>query len=136
MVARAWVLQQARVFSTRRSLREIPPPWQEVELPLAEGIVHLGDLSPKRYSELLKTATTVLTIEDRRDLILAIPTHADRRFFGYLVGTDPGLYRVLLKRNVPTNAHLEPLCGEPPETLIRIAREHGHPIPGDEQTRF
>ena len=130
MVARAWVLQQARVFSTRRSRHEIAPPWEEVEQPLAEGVVRLGDLSPKRYLRLLETAIAALTIEDRRDLILAIPAHADRRFFGNLVGTDPDLYRALLERNVPVIAHLEPLCGEPSERMIRMAREHGLPIPG------
>lgn len=129
MVARAWVLQQARVFATQRSHSEIRPPWEEVELPSAEGIVHLGDLSPTRYSELLRTAINALTIEDRRDLILAIPVHADERFFGYLVGTDPDLYRVLFKRNVPRSAHLGPLRVGPSEgreALIRVAREHGY----------
>lgn len=106
MVARAWILQQARVFSARR----------------------LGDLSPRRYLRLLKTATAALTMEDRRDLILAIPADADRRFFGNLVGTDPDLYRALLERNVPVIARLEPLYGEPSERMIQMAREHGLPI--------
>lgn len=132
MVARAWVLQQARVFSTRRTGHEIAPPWEQIELPLAKGVVRLGDLSPRRYLRLLKTAITALTIEDRRDLILAIPAHADRRFFGNLVGTDPDLYRALLERHVPVTARLEPLCGEPSERMIRMAREHGLPIGSDE----
>ena len=131
MVARAWVLQQARLFSTRRSHSEIPPTWEDVELPLSEGVVRLGDLSPKRYMELLNTAIAALSIEDRRDLILAIPAHADRRFFGNLVGTDPDLYRALLERNVPVTAKLEPLCGEPSERMVRMAREHGCPISGN-----
>ena len=128
MVARAWVLQQARASSTQRPPGDVPPPWEEGELPLAEGIVHLGDLSPWRSLELLKTAITAMTIEDRRDLILAIPAHADRRFFGNRVGTDPDLYRALLERNVPVTAHLEPLCGEPSERMIRMAREHACPF--------
>ena len=137
MVARAWVLQQARASSTQRSRRETPPPWEEVELPSAEGIVHLGDLSPWRYSELLRTAIASLTVEDRRDLILAIPIHADERLFGYLVGTDPDLYRVLLKRNVPRSAHLGPLRVGPSEgreALIRVAREHGYADCGSGQS--
>ena len=132
MVARAWVLQQARVFSSRRTGHEIAPPWEQIELPLAKGVVRLGDLSPSRYLRLVKTAIAALTIEDRRDLILAIPAHADRRFFGNLVGTDPDLYRALLERHVPVTARLEPLCGEPSERMIRTAREHGLPIRGDE----
>ena len=131
MVARAWILQQARASSTQPSLEEVPPQWGEVELPLAEGIVQLGNLSPWRYSELLKTAITALTVEDRRDLILAIPAHADERFFGYLVGTDPDLYRVLLQRNVPRRAHLGPLRVGPSEgreALIGMARQHGYEL--------
>lgn len=139
MAARAWILQQARAYSTPRALEEVPPPWEEVELPLAEGIVHLGDLSPWRYTELLRTAIAAITVQDRRDLILAIPVNADERLFGYLVGTDPDLYRVLLKRNLPRNAHLGPLRVGPSEgrkALIRVAREHGYADCGSGQIRF
>ena len=131
MVARAWVLQRARASSTQRSVGEGPPQWETVELPLAEGIEHSGDFSPWRYSELLKAAITAMTVEDRRDLILAIPALSDRKLFGNLVGTDPDLYRALLERNVPVTTHLEPLCGEPSERMIQMACEHGYSIPGD-----
>ena len=102
------------------------------ELPgTAEGIEHSGAFSSWRYSELLKAAITAMTVEDRRDLILAIPALADRKLFGNLVGTDPDLYRALLERTVPETTHLEPLCGEPSERMIQMARELGYSIPGD-----
>ena len=132
-MARAWVLQEARDSPTWRSRRETRAQAEEVEHSSGDRNMQ-SDLSPQRYSELLETASKALTIEDRRDLILAIPAHADQRFFGHLVGTDPHLYRVLLERNVPATVHLEPLCqehSEELETLIRMAREQGYPIPGD-----
>ena len=128
-VARAWVLQQARVFSTQRSEPECRLPWPEIELPLPESIVRLGDVLPGAYTELLKTAIANLTLEDRRDLILAIPAHADERFYDYLVGMDPDLYRVLLRRHLPKEAHLAPLQREPSQTLdslIQLARRRGY----------
>ena len=128
-VARAWVLQQARVFSTQRSEPECRLPWPEIELPLPESIVRLGDVLPGAYMELLKTAIAKLTLEDRRDLILAIPAHADERFYDYLVGMDPDLYRVVLRRHLPQEAHLAPLQREPSEaldSLIQLARRRGY----------
>ena len=109
-VARAWILQQARAFSTQRSRPECRLPWPEIE-------------------ELLKTAIANLARQDRRDLIRAIPEHADERFFGYLVDADPDLYRVLLRRHLRKEAHLAPLLHQPSEIrerLIRLAQERGY----------
>lgn len=130
----AWVLREATDSPAWRSRPETQGRTEEVEYPSGTRNRKAECLSPKRHSELLETAIRGLTIEDRRDLILAIPAHADRKFFGHLVGTDPHLYRVLLARKVPATAHLEPLRREPSEeleTLIRMAREHGYTVPGD-----
>ena len=128
-VARTWILQQARVFCSDPVHAEDRHPWQGRELPLSERVVFLGDIFPGRYLELLDSAVAALTVEDRRDLIGAIPPHTDERFFAHLVGTDSGLYQLLLNRHLPKEAHLAPLDVVPsPERneLVRLARAHGY----------
>ena len=129
MVARSWILQQARGFSAQRSPKENPPLGEEVDEPLAKSFVRLRDLSPRRSSELLNTAIAKLTIEDRRDLVLAIPSHADERLFAHLVGTDVDLYQALLQRRLSRHTHLAPLRIQPlenREALVQLARKHGY----------
>ena len=128
-VARTWIFQQARVFSSEPVGAEDRHPWQDRELPLSERVVFLGDVLPGRYLDLLDSAVAALTGEDRRDLIGAIPPQTDERFFARLVGGDPSLYRLLLNRHLPKEAHLAPLDGVPsPERneLVRLARAHGY----------
>ena len=81
---------------------------------------------PGLDDELVLTARDRMTIGDRRDLILAMPPDADLVFFRHLVGTEPELYATLLGRSVPAEAHLAPLKGGPPETLVGLARKHGY----------
>ncbi|MDE0121634.1 MAG: hypothetical protein OXS33_07875 [bacterium] len=89
----------------------------------------LGEVFPRRYLELLDSAVAAQTPDDRRELIGAIPSHTDERFFARVVGTDPGLYQLLLNRHLPKSVHLAPLDGVPsPERdeLVRLARAHGY----------
>lgn len=127
--ARDWILRQARASSTQRSSEEAASASESTEPHLTPSMYDLAALSPWRALELLGAAVSVLTIEDRRDLILAIPSRADERFFGHLVREDPGLYRVLLQRPLSRQSHLAPLTVghlENRDDLVQMAREHGY----------
>ena len=128
-VARTWILQQARVFCSQRPQGDDRPSWADSKLPMSEKVVQMGSVFPRQYLELLDNAVAALTVEDRSDLIGAIPSHTDERFFAHLVGTDSGLYQLLLNRHLPKEAHLAPLDVVPsPERneLVRLARAHGY----------
>lgn len=128
-LARSWIFQQARLCSSQPGQAEDGHPLSGTELPRSERLAHLGEVFPGRYLELLDRAIAATTLDDRRDLIGAIPSDTDERFFARLVGTDPGLYRLLLNRHLPKNVHLTPLNGVPsPERdeLVRLARAHGY----------
>lgn len=98
MAARDWILRQARASSTPRSSEEVACVSRNSEPRAPPSTFDLAALSQWQVSELLGAAVSALTIEDRRDLILAIPSRADERVFGHLVGEDPDLYRVLPRR--------------------------------------
>lgn len=101
-IARAWILSEARASSVGR---------------------------PSLDEGLLASARDSLTLEDRRDLIRAIPEDANPVFFGYLVGGDPDAYSVLLRRRVAKDACLAPLQWAPAEereALIQEAIRHGY----------
>lgn len=129
MAAREWILRQARASSTQRSSEEAVSVSESTEPHLTPSTFSLAALSQWRVVELLAAAVSVLTIEDRRDLILAIPSRADERFFKHLVCEDPGLYRVLLQRPLSRQSHLAPLTVghlENRDDLVQLAREHGY----------
>ena len=129
MAARDWILRQARASSTQRSSEEEASVSENTEPRLAPSTFDLAALSQWRVSELLGAAVAVLTIEDRRDLILAISSRADERFFRHLVCGDPGLYRVLLQRPLSRQSHLAPLALghlENRDYLVQLARERGY----------
>lgn len=80
-------------------------------------------------SRFLATARDNLDLESRRELISAIPEDANPVFFRYLVGDDPDLYDVLLRRRSARAAHLAPLrraTSEAREALVREAVKHGY----------
>ena len=102
-IARAWILAEARL---EQSLKE-----------------------PRLDEGLLATAIDNVDLEDRRELISAIPEDADPVFFRYLVGDDPDLYDVLLRCRSARAAHLAPLRreeSEEREALVREAVKHGY----------
>lgn len=128
-LARSWIFQQARLYASQPRQAEDGHPLPGTEAARSERLAFLGEVFPGRYLELLDTAVAAQTPDDRRELIDAIPSHTDERFFARVVGTDPGLYQLLLNRHLPKSVHLAPLDGVPsPERdeLVRLARAHGY----------
>lgn len=137
-VARAWVLHKARASAALKApdVDDEPSPSQTIcpkaqALEIMDGVAALDRLGLDE--DLVCTACGRLTIEDRRDLILAIPSDADVMFFGHLVGLERSLYVTLLRRQLPREAHLAPLRQAPPddrEGLIQLAEKHGYASSG------
>ena len=134
-VARAWVLHKARVSAELMSNRATDDSWPnevisttELATEIVDGMDALDRLGLDE--DLVCRACGQLTVDDRRDLILAIHPDADVMFFRQLVGSEPDLYAVLLRRRrLSKEAHLAPLDGVPsPERneLVRLARAHGY----------
>ncbi len=92
-IARAWILSGARASSVRSRRRHSAPDPDSSTPTLAEWEARLKqDLKEPRLDEgLLATARDCLGLEDRRDLISAIPEDANPMFIRYLSGgdTDP-----------------------------------------------
>ncbi len=130
-IARAWILSEARASPVRARRRRLASDSDSSNLTLAEWEARVEqDLEGPSLDEgLLATARHSLDLEDRRDLISAIPEDANPMFFRYLVGDDPDLYAVLLRRQAARDAHLAPL-GWPHsggrEALVREATRHGY----------
>ena len=108
-VALAWILREARESSARRRKRDSGPPLAgSTHKELVAAVLERRN-EPSLDRELLSVATGRLDRTDRRELIRAIPADANPMFFRYLVGGNPDLYAVLLRRRAARDAHLEPL---------------------------
>ena len=130
-LARAWILSEARASSVRRRRRHSATDPDSSDLTPVEWEARLEQSlkEPSLDKGLLATARDSLDLEDRRDLISAIPVDADPTFFRYLVGGDPDLYAVLLRRRAAKDAHLAPLRWAPSEereALVQEAIKHGY----------
>ena len=128
-VAVAWILREARESSPRRRKRDSGPPLagSTHEELLAAVLESLDE--PSLDQELLSAATELLDRTDRLELIRSIPADADPKFFRHLVGDDPDLYAVLLRRRAPKDAHLAPLRwphSDERDALVRAAIRHGY----------
>lgn len=90
-IARAWILSEARASSVRRRRRHSTSDSDASNLTFAEWEARLKqNLKEPRLDEgLLATASDSLGLEDRRDLISAIPEDANPMFFRHLGGGDP-----------------------------------------------
>ena len=128
-VARAWVLREARESTARRRKRESGPPLAgSTHQELLAALLEARD-EPSLDQELLSAATGLLDRTDRVALIRSIPADADPKFFRYLVGDDPDLYAVLLRRRAPKDAHLAPLRwphSDERDALVLAATRHGY----------
>ena len=130
-IARAWILSEARASSVRRRGRRSGTDSDPSTLSFAEWEARMEQHrnEPSVDEELLAAARDLLDLDDRRDLISAIPVDANPAFFGYLVGGDPDLYNMLLRRRAPKDAHLAPLRwphADRREALVREAIRHGY----------
>lgn len=130
-IARAWVLSEARASSVRRRGRRSGADSAPPNLSFAEWEARMEQRrnEPSLDEELFAAARDSLDLDDRRDLISAIPEDANPTLFRYLVGGDPSLYAVLLRRRAPKDAHLVPLRGahsDGREALVREAIRHGY----------
>ncbi len=130
-IARAWILSEARASSVRSRRRHSASDSDSSNLTFAQWEARLEqNLKEPRLDEgLLAIARDNLDLEDHRDLISAIPEDANPVFFRYLVGGDPDLYPVLLRRSAPKDAHLAPLRSAPSEkreALVQVAIKHGY----------
>ena len=130
-IARAWILSEARASSVRRRGRRSGADSEPSNLSFAEWEARVEQSLKEPFLDegLLATARDNLDLDDRRDLISAIPEDANPRLFRYLVGGDPDLYTVLLRRRAPKDAHLAPLRWAPSEqreALVREAIKHGY----------
>ena len=127
-VGRAWILSEARRSSVRRGKRDSGPTW-EATLEELKAEVLRGLEEPSVDEELLTVATGSLDEESRRELIRAIPADANPKFFRHLVGDEPELYAVLLRRQAAREAHPAPLRWPHSggrEALTREAIKHGY----------
>ena len=130
-IARAWILSEARASSVRRTRRHSASDAVSSNLTIAEWQARFNHRlkEPSLDEGLLSTASASLDLEDRRDLISAIPEDANPTLFRYLVVGDPDLYAVFLDRHAPKDAHLAPLRWAPPEkreALVQVAIKHGY----------
>ena len=130
-IARAWILSEARASSVRRRGRCLGADSDPSNLSFVEWEARMEQRrnEPSLDEELLAAAADSLDLDDRRDLISAIPEDANPAFLGYLVGADPDLYTVLLCRRAPKDAHLAPLRwahSDGREALVREAIRHGY----------
>ena len=133
-VARAWMLHKARESAEFGARQAADDSWpnqrlsaKELAVAIMDGVDALDRLGLDE--QLVWTARDRLTMADRRDLILAIPSDADEVFFRYLVGEEPDLYSTLLGRRIPRKAHLAPLrrgSSEDRDALVRLAQESGY----------
>ena len=105
-IARAWILREARASSVRRRNRHSASEPDSSNLTLAEREARPEQSlkEPSLDEELLATAGSSLDLEDRRGLIRAIPPDANPKFFRHLVGDDPDLDTVLLRRRAGKKA--------------------------------
>ena len=130
-LARAWILSEAQASSVRRRRRHLASSPDSSNLTIAEWEARLEQSlkEPSLDERLLATARDSLDLEDRRDLVSAIPKDANPMFFRYLIGGDPDLYAVLLRRRAAKDAHLAPLRWAPSEereALVQEAIKHGY----------
>ena len=128
-IARAWILSEARKSVERRCQRDDGRSLSELTYEELRDQVLEGLAEPSVDEELLAVATDGLDKKDRRELIRTIPADANPKFFRYLVGDDPELYAVLLRRREAVDAHLALLrwphsYGR--EALVREAIRHGY----------
>ena len=108
-VGRAWILSEARKSVDRRCKRDDGRSLSELTHEEPRDQVLKGLAEPSVDEELVSVATDGLDKKDRRELIRTIPADANPKFFHYLVGDDPELYAVLLRRREAGDAHLAPL---------------------------
>ena len=130
-IARAWILSEARASSVRRRRRHLASDPDPSNLTFAEWEARLQQSlkEPSLDEGLLATARDSLDLEDRRDLISAIPEDTNPNFFRHLVGDDPELYAVLLRRWEARDVHLAPLRwphSDGREALVQEAIRHGY----------
>ena len=87
-IARAWILSEALASSVRRRKRRLASDPDPSNLTFAEWEARLEQSlgEPSLDEGLLATARDSLGLEDRRDLISAIPEDANPMFFRYLGG--------------------------------------------------
>ena len=130
-VALAWLLREARKSSARRKRSNSGPSFLDDDLTPEERRILFEQAwtRPSLNEDLLVAAIDRLDLGDRRELISAIPTDANPTFFRYLVGGNPDLYAVLLRRRAAKDAHLAPLRlarSEEREALLQEAIKHGY----------
>ena len=130
-IARAWILSEARASSVRRRRRRSASDSDSSNLTIEEweARVEQSLKEPSLDEGLLATARHSLDLEDRRNLIRAIPADTNPRFFRHLVGGDPDSYAVLLRRRAAKEAHLALLEWAPSEereALVQEALKHGY----------
>ena len=128
-VARAWILSEARESSVRRKKRDSRPGPSGLthEEPKTRALNRFNE--PSLDEELLVAARDRLDLDDRRELIRAIPADANPKFFRHLVGDDSDLYAVFLSRSAAKDAHLAPLRwthSNGREALVQEAIKHGY----------
>lgn len=130
-IARAWILSEAQASSVRRRNRRSAsepdpssPNFAEWEARVEQ---HLNE--PSLDEGLLRTAKDRLGLEDRRNLIGAIPEDANPMFFDFLAAGDPDLSALLLGRPAAKHVRRAPLreatAGER-EALVQEATQHGY----------
>ena len=128
-VRRAWILSEARKSAERRCKRDAGRPLSELTHEELRDQVLKGLDEPSVDEELLSVATDGLDRNNRRELIHTIPAYANPELFRYLVGDDPELYAVLLRRREAGDAHLAPLQwphSDGRAALVREAIRHGY----------
>ena len=128
-VRRAWILSEARKSAERSCKRDSGRPLSELTHEELRDQVLKGLDEPSVDEELLSEATDGLDRNNRRELIHTIPADANPEFFRYLVGGDPELYAVLLRRREAGDAHLAPLQwphSDGRAALVREAIRHGY----------
>lgn len=130
-VGRAWILSEARKSAARRRNRDSGPAASDpTDTELKAHVLRNLDLdAPSVDEELLSVATDGLDKNNRRELINTIPADASPEFFRYLVGDDPELYALLLRRPQAGDAHLAPLLwlsSDGREALVGEAIRHGY----------
>ncbi len=130
-VGRAWILSEARKSSARGRKRDAGPARSDLaDTELKANVLKSLDLdAPSLDEELLSAGTGSLDEESRRELIRAIPANTNSNFFRHLVGDDPELYAVLLRRCEAKDAHLAPLQwphSDGRDDLVREAVKHGY----------
>ena len=130
-VALAWILREARNSSARRARRNSGPSLLDDDLTPEErrNLFEKAMNRPSLNEGLLVAARDRIDFNNRRELIRAIPSDTNPKFFRHLVGDDPDLYTVLLRHRVGKEAHLAPLARKPSEerdALARVALDHGY----------